>query len=173
MIWGGIGPNGFSTPLLYFDGHVNAETYIKALKENFIFENIERILGRRYIWQQDRASPHRASETLQFLSTRILIIFDWPTYSPDLSLIEQVWEYMKKKISGRKFQNERELFHNLSQIWNKIPNEMLNNYTSSFWARCKVSEKYQGESINRKWKEVKEIHDSYRKIDSVTKFFQN
>lgn len=162
MIWGGIGPNGFRTPLLYFDGHVNSATYIKALKENFIFENIESIFGRRYIWQQDGASPHRSSETLQFLNTKIPIIFDWPAYSPDLSPIEQVWGYMKKKISGKKYQNEKELYENLSQIWNDIPNETLNNYTSSFWARCKVCEKYNGDSLNGRWSEVKELHNSYR-----------
>lgn len=41
MIWGGIGPNGFRTPLIYFEDHVNTTTYIKAIRE--IFSRILRI----------------------------------------------------------------------------------------------------------------------------------
>lgn len=48
MVYGGISLNGFRTPLIYSESYVNSETYIKVLKENFIFENNESLFVDLY-----------------------------------------------------------------------------------------------------------------------------
>jgi transposase len=35
----------------------------------------------------------------------------WPPRSPDLSPIEQIWVYLKKRLKGRRFADADELFH--------------------------------------------------------------
>lgn len=162
MIWGGIGPRGFRTPLLFFNGHVNSQKYVDTLKQNQIFEKIECIFGHSYVWQQDNAPSHRSKFTTSFLNTKVREYLPWPAKSPDLSPIEQVWAYIKKRLAGRKFTSKEELFKAISQEWNLIPDAKLHSYYQSFWARCRICKNSNGESLNGKWKDVKKEHDKYR-----------
>lgn len=162
MIWGGIGPRGFRTPLFYFQTHVNSQSYMKTLLDNDVFSEIERIFGRTYVWQQDNAPSHTSGYTKGFLSKIIPQYLPWPPKSPDLSPIEQIWAYIKKKLAGKHFRTKEELFNAIENEWKSIPNEKLHNYYSSFMARCFLCRQYNGENLNGKWHEVKEIHNQYR-----------
>ena len=162
MVWGGIGPNGYRTKLIFFEEHINAETYIKALEENRILENIKETFGKDWVWEQDNASSHTAKDTINYLGPRVPYLFDWPPKSPDLSPIEQVWNYLKVKISGRHFSSPRQIYEALQEEWNKIPNEIIHNLYTSFWARCYVCHENNGDHLNGHWKRVREVHDQYR-----------
>lgn len=71
MVWGGIGPRGYRTKLIKFAEHVNAQTYKDSLKDYKIFEDISRVFGDRWVWQQDGATPHTAEETLLYILQKI------------------------------------------------------------------------------------------------------
>ena len=162
MIWGGIGPRGFRTRLFYFQNHVNSQSYMKTLLDNNIFGEIEAIFDRTYVWQQDNAPSHTSYYTQGFLSKIIPKGIKWPPRSPDLSPIEQVWAYIKKKLAGMHFKTKEQLFEAIEKEWINIPNNKLHNYYSSFWARCYLCRQYDGEALNGKWGEVKQIHNQYR-----------
>lgn len=71
MVWGGIGPRGFRTPLQWFQGHVCSFSYCEKLNQNLIFESIEKIFGRVYVWQNDNAPSHTAKNTKQFIYSKV------------------------------------------------------------------------------------------------------
>ena len=50
----------------------------------------------------------------------------------------------------------------ISKEWNDIPNEVLHSIYSSFNARLRVCSQNNGESLNGHWKNVHQIHNSYR-----------
>ena len=114
------------------------------------------------MWQQDNAPSHTSLYTKGFLSKIIQQYLQWPPKSPDLSPIEQIWAYIKKKLTGKHFRTKEELFDAIENEWRSIPNEKLHNYYSSFLARCFLCRQYNGENLNGKWHEVKEIHNQYR-----------
>ena len=87
---------------------------------------------------------------------------EWPAKSPDLSPIEQVWDYLKKRTAGKVFIDENQLFNYLRQLWDAIPDDVIHNIYSSFLARCKVCVQIEGQNLNGHWKDVKKIHDTYR-----------
>lgn len=103
---GGIGPRGFRTPLLMFEGHVNARSYCDKLENNFIFNHIQAIFGRTFVWQQDNAPSHTTIYTRQYLANKVPQFLPWAPKSPDLSPIEQVWSFIKKKIIRQVFPNQ-------------------------------------------------------------------
>ena len=162
MIWGGIGPRGFRTSLLRFEGRVNGEYYARSLTTNGIFDQCTQIFGTNWVWQEDNAPVHASKVAQQILLPQIPNKMWWPAKSPDLSPIEQVWGYLKNRLAGQKFKDEESLFAALQHEWKSIPDDILHNFHSSFWARCYVCKQLNGDSLNGHWKMVTQIHNQYR-----------
>ena len=142
---------------------MNAEKYIKMILENDIITNLNTQFGANYLFQQDGAPPHRAKLTQKNLLSKVPGTISWPAKSPDLSPIEQLWDYLKNKVRGVFFKNEDELFNRLSQEWDQIPPEIVHNHYSSMRARCIIGQKINDHCLNGHWGEVKKEHDLYRK----------
>lgn len=89
-----------------FEGHINARSYFDKLENNCIFNHIQAIFGRTFVWQQDNAPSHTAIYTRQYFANKVPQFSPWAPKSPDLSLIEQVWSYIKKKLAGKFFRTK-------------------------------------------------------------------
>ena len=119
------------------------------------------------MWQQDNAPAHSSRAARQALTNVVPQMLDWPPKSPDLSPIEQLWDYLKEKTAGVKFASEEELYRRLVLEWNNIPPQVIHNYYTSFLARCKVCYRHNGVSLNGHWAEVTKEHNVYRtKLES-------
>ena len=128
-----------------FDGSVNSASYCETIKNNHIIENINSVFGNMWTWQQDNARPHTAINTRAVLLPLMQRLMLWPAKSPDLSPIEQIWAYIKNRLEGLNFKDRDELFNAILYEWNTIPNYVVHNIYQSFWARCIVCMKHNGE----------------------------
>ena len=63
---------------------------------------------------------HWTIKVLEFYKENNIKVIDWPPYSPDLNLIENVWAIMKKELNGRKFTTITSLKNELFKIWGQI-----------------------------------------------------
>ena len=162
MVWGAIGPMGFRTPLIRVQGTLNAERYIRMLSSYNIPGLCSAAFPGGYYFQQDNAPAHSSRFTQRYLHQVFPSIIVWPPKSPDLSPIEQIWDYLKKKLAGRNFDTEDDLFEAIRTEWDRIPPEIIHNYYSSFKARCQACLSINGQSLNARWQLVKNHHDFYR-----------
>ena len=124
---------------------VNSEYYCSSLINSRIFLNLFSNFGTNWVWQEDKAPPHRSHFTQSVLARCVPSKVIWPPRYTDLSPIEHVCGYMKKQITGFKFNSQEELFYCLRHIWNSIPKAIIHNFYSSFLARCVVCNEINGE----------------------------
>ena len=65
-------------------------------------------------------------------------VVQWPSMSPDLSPIEQVWDKLDKRVRRRQIQPNTlaQLEQALIQEWNNLPQNVIRGYLRSMRRRC-------------------------------------
>jgi hypothetical protein len=75
----------------------------------------------RWLFQQDNAPPHVAVSTRQWLSDHRVQVLQWPTMSPDLNPIENMWAFLKQKLHLRSTLTSREnVIVAVQEIWSSV-----------------------------------------------------
>ena len=138
LVHGTLAPNG-QLLLLKIDGTLNSQKYIQILK-NEVFTFLETQCGQNWILQQDNARPYIAKSTQSLFQETNTTTIQWPPYSPDLSLIENVWKIVKDDVyDGPKANSVDDLLEKVqksAQNWNDnkrtIFYKMLKKLTESY-----------------------------------------
>ena len=73
---------------------------------------------------------------------------DWPSNSPDLNPIENLWGIVKHRVEKHMPNNISELQQYMTEEWENIPDEFLTNLIGSMHNRCQLVIDSNGERIN-------------------------
>lgn len=117
MVWGCMSAQG-TGELAFIDGIVNSVKYQDILS-NFMIPSINKLKNEEgeFIFQQDGASSHTSKATKIWLGRNGLEPMVWPSSSPDLSPIENLWHEMKKKLRANPARTVDELKLKLVDMW--------------------------------------------------------
>jgi len=126
--WGGFCAIG-KTSLFCFRRIMDAKFYVEIL-QNHIPE-INRMLGGRWRLQQDNDPKHTSRLATEFLKENIPAVMDWPSNSPDLNPIENLWGIVKNNVERRMPKNLGELERFMVEEWDRILESMLINLVAS------------------------------------------
>lgn len=121
QIWGMLMPDG---TLVYRELHQRSksEDYIELLRE-FVKPYLDCELDENYIFQQDNASIHVSRQTSEWMRGENLSFMEWPSKSPDLSPIENVWSLLSSIVyDGKQFNNVKDLREAIERAVNHINN---------------------------------------------------
>ncbi len=96
-------------PLFFLKTNATAPVY-QELLEHFKLPSTDQLFkDADLIFQQDLAPAHTAKSTKSWLNDHGVGVLDWPTNSPDLNPIENLWNIVKRKIRNKRPKNADEL----------------------------------------------------------------
>lgn len=120
MVWGAISYYG-TCDLQFLSTTMNANCYNDVLKR--AFPHFSNLFGDlQWTFQHDNAPIHTARVVKSWIRDQNIKLLDWPPYSPDLNVIENVWGWLVRKVyaSGKQYSNKEELIEAIKLAWSSI-----------------------------------------------------
>uniref|UniRef100_A0A8R1HM44 Tc1-like transposase DDE domain-containing protein n=1 Tax=Caenorhabditis japonica TaxID=281687 RepID=A0A8R1HM44_CAEJA len=106
--------------------------------ENTIRPWALRNIGRAFVFQQDNDLKHTSLHVRSWFQRRRVEVLDWPSQSPDLNPIEQLWEELERQLAGVRASNADEKFAQLEAAWKAIPLSVVHALRDSMPRRCQA-----------------------------------
>jgi len=152
-VWGGFCSKG-TVGFHMFTGIMDGERYRNILTEN-LFQQANNMLGNTWTFQQDNDPKHKAKLTTALLQDRCPHLLDWPSSSPDLNPIENLWAIMKTRVEKRvsaviqqKKSVTQEIFMSIIEgEWNNINVELCLKLVKSMRRRLELVIESKGHTI--------------------------
>ena len=140
MVWGCITHNG-PGHLYLIKGHMTAWVYTQILGEALLGTLADHHLSKRsIIFQHDNDPKHTAKHTATWLANKSLPLLDWPSNSPDMNIIEHVWDYLDHQVHSQSPlpQSTKQLWAILKEEWDCIPTDFIHSLYDSI--PCRLDE---------------------------------
>ena len=102
MIWASFGWLGKSS-ICFVDGRMNSNRYREVLK-NHLVDIGNSIGGSDWIFQEDSAPVHRPKVNITWSKSQKINVLPWPSLSPDLNPIQNVWGLLARKFHSEGMQ---------------------------------------------------------------------
>lgn len=128
LVWGAISFDSRS-PLVVTRGTLTAQRYVQDILRPHVMPLMAEL--SEAIFQQDNARPHSARVSQECL--RQVETLPWPARSPDLSIIEHVWDYLGCQVGHPT--RLADLEAQLQRLWAKMPQNIIRNLYDSIPAR--------------------------------------
>ncbi|GFX94675.1 transposable element Tcb1 transposase [Trichonephila clavipes] len=136
MVWAGIMINGRTCLHVVANGTMTGQRYIDEvlLPHVRLFRSA---VGDKFVFMDDNVTCHRTLAVQDCLDSEGIQRLVWPARSPDLNLIENVWDALGRQVAGRNYPptNKNTLIRALTEEWDKLPQQLLHNVVQSMLRR--------------------------------------
>lgn len=136
MIWGAIGYLK-KVDLIFIEHTMNSEHYQQMVGPLFPAYGYE-LAGLGWMFQQDNAPIHCSRSTLAYFQERNIKLFEpWPSKSPDMNIIENLWSILAREVykNGRQYASKAELKASIVEAWRNISQVAVQNLFHSMQRR--------------------------------------
>jgi hypothetical protein len=136
MFWGSISIYGPGC-LIPLEGSMNSEKYINIIQSHLLPSATACFGNEPWILIQDNAPCHVSAASKKFFADKQISVLEWPSNSPDMNVIENIWCIFKKKLySGGSGLTRNEVIRKATDIWENddelrlVCHEMISNMPS-------------------------------------------
>ncbi|KAK5861534.1 hypothetical protein PBY51_022925 [Eleginops maclovinus] len=134
MLWGCFSAKGPGR-LIRVKERMNGAMYREILSENLLPSARALKMKRGWVFQYDNDPKHTARATKEWLRKKHFKVLEWPSQSPDLNPIENLWRELKVRVAQRQPQNITALEEICMEEWAKIPATVCGNLVKTYRKR--------------------------------------
>ena len=137
MIWGCFLFKG-TGELQVIHGRMNGSMYREILEKNH--QKSATSLGhvRNFVLQYDNDPKHTAKLTKEGFENNGISTLNWPSQSPDLNPIENLWNTLKVKVHKRNPQNIKQLEELCKEEWGKVKLDQCGKLVANYRKRLEA-----------------------------------
>lgn len=119
MVWGCMSAAG-AVNLEFIEETMTKTVYLNILKKN-LNQSAEK-LGIRsdYYFQQDNDPNHTAADVKMWIAYNTPHMLNTTPQSPDINPIENLWDYLEKRLRSHEISNKSQLKNLLLSEWQQI-----------------------------------------------------
>ncbi|GFV72084.1 transposable element Tcb2 transposase [Trichonephila clavipes] len=136
MVWAGIMIDGRTRLHVVANRTMTGQRYIDEvlLPHVHLFRGA---VGDKFVFMDGNATCHRTLAVQDCLDSEGIQRLVWPARSPDLNPIENLWASLGRQVAGRIYPptNNNTLIRALSEKWDKLPQQLLDNVVQSMVRR--------------------------------------
>ncbi len=108
---------------------------IVRLSENLLPSARALKMKHGWVFQHDNNPKHTARATKKWFRKKHFKVLEWPSQSPDLNPIENLWRELKVRVAQRQPQNITALEEICMEEWAKIPLTVCENLVKTYRKR--------------------------------------
>jgi transposase len=135
-------------PLKRIEGTLTGPKYRQILKTHMapFLRKLKKDKNTEFIFQHDNDPKHTSKVAKNYLNNVNIVLLDWPSQSPDLNPIENLWKHLKDKLaeSFEKASSLDHLFELVKQNWEEVDVHYLQKLVDSMPRRCAAVIKAKG-----------------------------
>ncbi|KAI4898864.1 hypothetical protein NFI96_005526 [Prochilodus magdalenae] len=114
---------------------MNGAMYCEILGANLLPSARAMKMKRGWVFQHDNDPKHTARATKEWLRKKHFKVLEWPSQSPDLNPIENLWRELKVRVARRQPQNITALEEICMEEWANIPATACANLVKTYRKR--------------------------------------
>ncbi|KAK3561480.1 hypothetical protein QTP86_003902 [Hemibagrus guttatus] len=134
MLWGCFSAKG-PRRLIRVKERMNGAMYREILSKNLLPSARTSKMKRGWVFQHDNDPKHTARATKVWLRKKHFKVLEWPSQSPDLNPIENLWRELKIRVAQRQPQNITALEEICMEEWAKLPATVCKNLVATYRKR--------------------------------------
>jgi hypothetical protein len=126
---------------------VGAEEYINVMAAHLIPAG-RKLHGDMLVYLHDWSGCHASRRVKTYQrAVGLDIMEDFPSRSPDINIIENVWAWIDSQLRKRKYNSLESFKAQLTAAWDSVPLTLLHNCVGSMKARLQAIKNAQGDRI--------------------------
>lgn len=145
VVWACISAHG-QGDIVFLDGPLDGDTYATLMRDYLPLAADKAFTfgSGQWYFLHDNPTVHRGAAATKALFDQGATVMDFPPYSPDLNVIENLWGYLAKKVDQHRCRNTEDLKRWVQEEWDNVPNEYFANLFASYTKRCEAVIEAQG-----------------------------